>query len=74
MSANTPQTERWTVPDVLKGIERLKRLTLDVKALADDQVSHDSGRVGNVELAIERTVEVYLLLVQENMICIEGSE
>ena len=57
MSANTPQTERWTVPDVFKGIERFKRLILDVRTLADDQVRHDSGRVGNLELAIERTVE-----------------
>ena len=57
MLVNTSQPKVASVPDVFRGIQRLERLILDVKALGDDQVRHDSGRVGNTECEIERTVE-----------------
>jgi hypothetical protein len=54
---NTPQPKVASVPDVLRGIQKLESLILDLNALGADQVRHDSGRVGNTELEIERTVE-----------------
>lgn len=54
---NIPQPRVASVPDVLRNIQRLESLILDVKALGDAQVRHDSGRVRNTELEIERTVE-----------------
>jgi len=57
MLTNTPQPKVGSVPDVLRGIQEFESLILDVKVLVDDQVRYDSGRVGNTELEIERTVE-----------------
>jgi hypothetical protein len=57
MLMNTPQPKIGSVPDVLRGIERFESLILDVKALVDDHVRYDSGRVQDIEFKIERTVE-----------------
>jgi hypothetical protein len=47
----------WTLPDIERGIEKLKRRVADVQSLQTDQVHYDDGRVDSVKSSIVATIE-----------------
>lgn len=52
-----PPPKEWTLAELGRGIEKLKRRIVDVRALESDQVSYDDGRVDAVESEIAHTIE-----------------
>lgn len=52
-----PPPKEWTLAEIDKGIEKLKRRVIDVQALDSEQVNYDNAKVASVESDIARTVE-----------------